>query len=376
MIQLEIQRNDRSLTIELPIDLGILSGELRNIGIREPMQNIPQSEFTLKPLNGFGERFMKLVKPEDSLWRIASCYNAPATLEHGARREMEGLIAAGRFRGLDHMADYLQYGPDTLDGLIRLTRGDRSVILPCSQINMLHCFGVEKPMGLTRLAEAELTPVSDLGERLMAELQPYSDTIATLNEACSLAWGGRDITATPTQTMESARMFQMPMDTEIMNFYCPLFVSQYNHDAEEYEAIDSVYLARNEDEIRAALRAWMDDKDGFAILSDSLQPKVASIDWEIERIGSEVYGKAVCELRIQLSAAEQDELAQWLSEDASDGLLENFGDYAIRTSDGDLFVSFWHCDIDSYMLPEDEFRTQVLEQNDVGQAFSGIRGLS
>jgi hypothetical protein len=210
----------------------------------------------------------------------------------------------------------------------------------------------------------------------MAELQPYSDTIATLNMACSLAWDVPGITAAPTQIMESARMFQMPMDTETMNFYCPLFVSQYDHGAEEYEAIDSVYLARNEDEIRAALRAWTDDKDGFAILSDGLQPKVASIDWEIERIGGEVYGKAICELCIQLSAAEQAELAQWLSEDASDGLLENFGDYAIRTGDGDIYVSFFQYDGENYMLPEDEFRAQVLEQDLGSQGFDGMGGLS
>lgn len=41
----------------------------------------------------------------------------------------QGLIVTGRLRGLDHMSDYLQYGPDALDGLIRLTRDGRSVVL-------------------------------------------------------------------------------------------------------------------------------------------------------------------------------------------------------------------------------------------------------
>jgi len=86
---------------------------------------------------------------------------------------------ADRFRNLDHMADYLQYGPDALDGLIRLTRDGRSVILPTTQINMYHCFGAQTPMGLTRVAEMEVAPVSEFGRQLIAELQPYSDTMST-----------------------------------------------------------------------------------------------------------------------------------------------------------------------------------------------------
>jgi hypothetical protein len=241
---------------------------------------------------------------------------------------------------------------------------------------MFHCFGVEKPMGLTRLAEAEVQPVSEFGRQLMAELQPYSDTIATLNEACSLAWDGRHISATPTQIMHSARIFQMPMDTEIMNYYCPMFVSQYDPDTENYEPAHSVYLARNENEIRAALRAWTKGKDITEFLDNDLQPKVASIGWEIERIGGEVYGKAVCELRAPLSESEQAALTRWLSEDASDGLLENFGEYPIDTGDGDIYVAFFNYDSDGYMLTEDEFRAQVLEQNDAGQGFGGMEGMS
>ena len=158
MIEFNIQRDGRELTMELPINPGILGGELHSIGIYEPMQKIPQSEFALRPLNELGEHFMKLVKPEDSLYRIASYYNVPTTLEYGARREMEALIATGRFRSIDHISDYIEYGPDALEGLIRLTRDGRSVVLPSTQINMYHCFGALTPMGLTRVAEMDIAP--------------------------------------------------------------------------------------------------------------------------------------------------------------------------------------------------------------------------
>ena len=376
MLKLDIQRDGRSLTLELPLDTGILDGQLRNIGIYEPMQQIPQSEFTLRPLNELGEHFMKIIEPEDSLWRIASYYNAPATLEHESRREMEALILADRFRSIDHISDYIEFGPDALDGLIRLTRDGRSVILPTTQINLYQCFGAETPMGLTRLTEAEVQPVSDFGRQLMAELQPYSDTIATLNEACSLAWDARHSTATPTQIMHSARIFQMPMDTEFVNFYCPLFVSEWDPGPEVYMPLEHSYLVEHEAEIREALQIWTKDKDNTEFLDDALQPKIASLHWEIERFGGEVYGKAVCEIRAPLTDAEQSELAQWLSADTSDGLLDNFGEYPIQTGDGDIYVSFFQYDGENYMLPEVEFLVQVLGESLDDQGFCGMGGMS
>jgi len=232
-------------------------------------------------------------------------------------------------------------------------------------------------MGLTRLAEMELAPVSELGKRLMAEFQSYSDTVAIANLACDLAKHPAFAQMELSKFVEGVRVFQMPMDTEMLNFYCPLFVRQYDPDTEEYEAADSVYLARNEDEIREALRAWTDGKDEMEFLDDELRPKIASLGWEIERFGGEVYGKAVCELRAPLTDSELAELTQWLSEDTSDGLLENFGEYPIRTGDGDLYVSFWDYNSDSYMLPEDEFRAQVLgDQAQGSQGMGGMEGMT
>jgi len=374
MLILDIKHDGKDLSMVLPVPIEVLTGELRAIGICEPMQKISQSEFTLRPLNELGEHFLKIVKPDDTLQAIATYCRTPNTLRGGARQALVDLIMADRFRDLDHMHDYLQYGPDALHGLIRLTRDDRSVILPTSQINMFHCFGVQTPMGLTRLAEMELIPVSELGRRLMAEFQPYSDTVAIANLACELVKIPAFAQANLGKFMEGVRVFQMPMDTEMLHFYCPLFVSQYDPDTEEYEPAGSVYLTRNEDEIRAALRAWTDGKDETEFLDDGLRPKIASLGWEIERFGGEVYGKAVCELRAPLTEAEQADLAQWLSENASDGLLENFGEYPIKTGDGDLYVSFWDYNSDGYMLPEDEFRAQVLGEQP--QGFGGMEGMA
>jgi len=135
-----------------------------------------------------------------------------------------------------------------------------------------------------------------------------------------------------------------------------------------------VYLARNEGGIRAALRAWTDGKDEMKFLDEGLRPKIASLGWEIERFGGEVYGKAVCELRVPLTDSEQDELARWLSFGTSDGLLDNFGEYPIKTSDGDIYVSFFQYDGENYMLAEEEFRAQVLGEQ--AQGFGGMGGMA
>jgi len=374
MLNIDIYHTNQCLSLELPLPTEVLAGELRAFHVEQTMDHITQKDFTLTPTNELGEHFMKLVQPDDTLQAIAAYCRTPDTLRGGARQALVDLIMADRFRDLDHMHDYLQYGPDALHGLMRMTRDGRSVLLPTKEINMYHCFGPQTPMGLTRLAEMELAPVSEMGRRLMDEFQPYSDTVAIANLACDLVKHPAFAQADLGKFMEGVRVFQMPMDTETLNFYCPLFVRQYDPDTEEYEPADSVYLARNEDDIRAALQAWTDGKDETEFLDDGLRPKIASLGWEIERFGGEVYGKAVCEMRAPLTEGEQAELAQWLSENASDGLLENFGEYPIKTGDGDLYVSFWDYNSDTYMLPEDEFRAQVLGEQ--AQGFGGMEGMA
>ena len=254
MLELNIQRNGKNLSLELPMNINMLTGELRAIGITEPLEQIHRSEYLLQPTNELGEHFLRMVQPEDNLRSIALFCREPEVLAGESRQDLADLIMADRFRDLDHMADYLQYGHDALDGLIRLTRDGRSVILPTTQINIdplrrawenaptgriltHHCFGAQTPMGLTRVAEMEVAPVSEFGRQLIAELQPWSDTVATLNEACSLAWKVPKAAALLPQILHSARTFEMPMETETLSFYCPLFISEWDPGPEECAAV-------------------------------------------------------------------------------------------------------------------------------------------
>ena len=374
MLALDIQHDGKTLSMDLPTPIDVLAGELRAIGIYEPMSEIPQSKFTLRPTNELGEHFMKLIKPENNLQRIAWYCLMPPSLTSKPRETIEALIMADRFRDFDHIADYTDYGPDALHGLMRLTRDGRSVVLPTSQINMYHCFGTKRPMGLVRLAEVELAPVSELGKRLIAEFQPYSDTVAIANLACELVKLPAFAQADLGKFLQGVRCFQMPMDTETMNFICPLKVS-VEEDGNPYLAEgDASLLADHEDEIRDALRDELPEGENMAdFLIGGLKQKVASMEWGVTRVRGTLYGSISCELRAPLTGDEQAELIDWITGQCSDGLCEGFEQRPVDTSDGELYVHFWHGGDDYFVMPSEEFFQQQHEQE---QGFDAMGGLT
>ena len=99
------------------------------------LAQIAQRVFFMERMTPMRYASPKLVRPDDTLQDIAFSYREPEVRGGDPRQALLSLIMADRFRDLDHMHNYLQYGPDALDGLIRMSRDDRSVILPTSQIN-------------------------------------------------------------------------------------------------------------------------------------------------------------------------------------------------------------------------------------------------
>jgi len=158
-----------------------------------------------------------------------------------------------------------------------------------------------------------------------------------------------------------------------ITFYCPLMVSCFDDGEEELVSIGNEYLVWHEDEIRAALRAEIREGENMAnYLTSPLQDKIASVEWDVAVIGGTAYGKITCELTESLDMDEQAELAGWISGQNSDGLGEGFEQRPVKTSDSELFVHLWEWDDGYFVLPEDEFRAQVLEQSQDGQGFGGM----
>jgi len=161
-----------------------------------------------------------------------------------------------------------------------------------------------------------------------------------------------------------------------ITFYCPLTVSCYDDDGEQEVELGNNFLVWYEEEIRTALRAEIREGENMAqYLGPPLRDKVASAEWDVEVINGTAYGKISCELTEPLDMDEQAELADWISGQNSDGLGEGFEQRPVKTSDGELFVHLWDFNDGYYVLPENEFRTQVLEQTQGGQGFGGMEGM-
>jgi len=373
MLAFNITHGGRELSLELPLPTEAITGELRDIGLWQSLHLITQDKFTLQPANKLGEHFMKLVQPDDTLRSIAMYCKEFEVLAGESRQALEDLVLADRFRDLDHMADYLQYGPDALDGLMRMEYNGQSAVLPMPQREFYNRFGMEKPMGEIRLTEAELIPASDLGKRLIAEFQPCSDTVAIANLACDMA---KNPTAQADlgKFLQGIRCFQAPMPTQIVEYFCPLKVSV--EECDSWNLIEGApgLLADHENEIRDALKDHMpDDKNMANYLPDDLRPKIASAEWDVAKVAGALYGKISCELRAPLAAYEQTGLVEWITGQNSDGLGEGFEQHPVDTDDGELYVHLWHSGEGYFVRPAEEFFQQLHEQSTLEQAQETIR---
>jgi len=381
MLALDIQRNGRNLSVELPMNTNVLVGELSDIGIYEPLEKIIRADFLLQPTNELGEHFMRMVQIDDTLQAIATASREFDVLEGDSRQALVDLIKDNRLRDLDHMTDYLQYGPDSLYGLVRMEYNGKDIVLPAPLRVLQDRFSSDKPMGEIRLAEAELHPVSETGRQLMLAFQSYGDTIATANVACSMAQNLSDIAVASTQIVEGARKIQAPLPTETVNFYCPLMVSVEDGDSWNLVEGDPDLLVYHEDEIRDALKCEVPEGKNMAdYLPEELKPKIASMEWDVAKVQRKLYGSISCELRAPLTDNEQAGLVDWISGQNSDGLGEGFEQHPVTTEYEELYVHLWHSGDDYFVLPSEEFFQQLQEQTLPGMAdaqdFGGMGGMA
>jgi hypothetical protein len=535
MLAFDMQRYGNNVSLELPLPIETLTAELRNIGIQERLHQIRRTDFLLQPTTKLGEHFMRLVRPDDTLQSIAIASREISVLDGESQQALTDLIMTDQFNDLDHMADYLRYGPAALEHFIRLQLGEKQIDLPAPSEGLregLQDAGLSWRPNNVFLNDLDYLPLNEQGKRLLVELSPY-ESLATANLACTLL-AVPDITASMQQVADSARRLLPPQPTQTENFYfpislkeadgdgnltdsdpdmlrdvedeicavlkesvpegdnmarhmdgcsqrlrdkvasaawdagryggkiygvvrcelyepltanekkeltgwiklqndggigvtaeqipieteystlfigfgandpncfvldqkgfedfinggipeieqeritlyCPLKVQAYDDDENLVELGDYAAVW-HESEIRTALRAEIHEGENMAdYLEDNLKEKVSSVEWDIEKNNDIVYGKITCTLRAPLTSAELQQLIDECTNQASDGLGEGFEQRPVETSDGDLYVSLWHSGDDYYMLPEDEFQMQVLEQTFEGQGFGGMEGMS
>ena len=165
MLALDIEHNGSTLSLELPLPIDVLIGELRAIGFDGPLNDIAHGDMALRPINDLGEHFMGLVQPDDTLLSIALACREPEVLEREPGRKLKEMILADRFRDLDHMTGYLRHGPAALDHFVRLRLGEGHIDLPAAAEDLRTAAGDSDPNEIN-LNDVHYHPLNEKGKEL------------------------------------------------------------------------------------------------------------------------------------------------------------------------------------------------------------------
>ena len=154
--------------------------------------------------------------------------------------------------------------------------------------------------------------------------------------------------------------------------YCPLTIriepeeDDYN-DLEEVASANYIYY---DDEINRKIRESLDYNDderehGLHAYthSEHLAKKVYSVFPSVETRDGDLYGVFTVKSYGELNKAELIELADEASSQASDGWGEGFEQREIEIGGDEIYISFWNCDDNYFMKPENEvFPEQKMTQ--------------
>lgn len=219
---------------------------------------------------------------------------------------------------------------------------------------------------------------SDIGNHLI-HVFGKTDTLATVNLACDMIahlneeqQGELESYIIHDQYRSTNELFDdlkeyLSRPTQTVNFYCPLVVHTESDDYRpgddiELVEIDNSILNNYEEQIREALVEEMARGKGedMATYYDGLaKDKLVSARWDIKIINEEMYGLIKVKITEPFTDEEKADIAEWITGQNSDGLLENFGEEPFDTEDGTLYIDFWNPGDDYFVLEEADFNNYV-----------------
>lgn len=160
----------------------------------------------------------------------------------------------------------------------------------------------------------------------------------------------------------------MKNELQTLRLFSPLFPHIYPFNEwgdleNDMVEMDAGELLRYTDEIQALIQKAQlpsEDKHGLAIYihDESLSRKVSCIYPGMEEHGGELWCVTEVKTYGELTPAKYDDLIEWLSGQFSDGWGEGLEQQEIKTSEGELYVSFWSSSDHFFIKPEDEMQPQ------------------
>lgn len=179
--------------------------------------------------------------------------------------------------------------------------------------------------------------------------------------------------STFSDVLEDINQMKMNVAETRITFLCPLEATVYDEEG-YYSPVSNYSILENRNEIEDMLGIEqlpdLGDMAEYVGNHSGIGKKLLYAVWGLEEIDGEIYGKIDCYLNEVLNTEELEKLRSAIRGQNSDGFGESFEQRAIKTDDGDLYVSFWNSSGDYFLYTESEMDGYI--ENQQGQQIGGM----
>lgn len=176
-----------------------------------------------------------------------------------------------------------------------------------------------------------------------------------------------------SDALEDINQMKMDVAETKITFFCPLEATIYD-DEGYYSPVSNYSILDNRNEIEDMLGMEqlpdLGDMAEYVGNHSGIGKKLLYAVWGLEEMNGKIYGKIDCYLNEELNTEEIEKLRSAIRGQNSDGFGESFEQCAIKTDDGDLYVSFWNSSSDYFLYTESEMDEYI--ENQQGQQLGGM----
>lgn len=179
--------------------------------------------------------------------------------------------------------------------------------------------------------------------------------------------------STFSEVLEGINQMKIDAAKTSITFFCPLEATVYDKEG-CYSSVSNYNILDNREEIEDMLGIEqlpdLGDMAEYVGNHSGIGEKLLYAVWGLEEIGGKIYGKIACYLNEELNTQELEKLRSAIRGQNSDGFGESFEQRAIKTDDGDLYVSFWNSSVDYFLYTESEMDKYI--ENQQSQQMGGM----